>query len=138
MSITEIKEGDSVLARHIPAAVAWGNDGLSFFSQDPEYMQVGVWKYSANKELKAHKHNEVSREILWTQEVIFVKSGKIRADIYDSKKSKVAEIMMGSGDIIILLSGGHGYTILEDSTQVLEVKNGPYLGADIDRMRLEV
>jgi hypothetical protein len=35
-----------------------------------------------------------------------------------------------------LLRGGHGYEILEDGTQVLEVKNGPYLGPDVDRRRL--
>ena len=37
----------------------------------------------------------------------------------------------------MLLRGGHGYEILEDGTQVLEVKNGPYLGPDVDRRRLK-
>ena len=135
MSVIEIKEGEVVLARHIPATAAW-NEGLSFFSQDNEYMQVGVWGYSAGKELKAHIHNEVTREVLWTQEVIFVRNGKIRANIYDTKENKVAELEVGAGDIIILLRGGHGYDILEDGTQVLEVKNGPYVGPDLDRRRL--
>ncbi len=135
MSVVEIKEGDVVLARHIPASAAW-NEGLSFFSQDNEYIQVGVWGYSAGKELKAHIHNEVTREVLWTQEVIFVRTGKIRANIYDTSETKVAELMVGAGDIIILLRGGHGYDIIEDGTQVLEVKNGPYVGPDLDRRRL--
>jgi hypothetical protein len=135
MSVVEIKEGDMVLARHIPATANW-NEGLSFFSKDEEYIQVGVWGYSAGKELKAHIHNEVTREVLWTQEVIFVRNGKIRANIYDTKENKVAEVEVGAGDIIILLRGGHGYDILEDGTQVLEVKNGPYVGPDRDRRRL--
>jgi len=135
MSVVEIKEGEIVLARHIPASAAW-NEGLSFFSQDNEYIQVGVWGYSAGKELKAHIHNEVPREVLWTQEVIFVRTGKIRANIYNTSETKVAELIVGSGDIIILLRGGHGYDIIEDGTQVLEVKNGPYVGPDLDRRRL--
>lgn len=135
MSVVEIKEGDVVLARHIPASAAW-NEGLSFFSQDNEYIQVGVWGYSAGKELKAHIHNEVTREVLWTQEVIFVRTGKIRANIYDTSETKVAELIVGAGDIIILLRGGHGYDIIEDGTQVMEVKNGPYVGPDLDRRRL--
>jgi hypothetical protein len=135
MSVVEIKEGEIVLARHIPASAAW-NEGLSFFSQDNEYIQVGVWGYSAGKELKAHIHNEVPREVLWTQEVIFVRTGKIRANIYDTSETKVAELIVGAGDIIILLRGGHGYDIIEDGTQVLEVKNGPYVGPDLDRRRL--
>jgi hypothetical protein len=44
-------------------------------------------------------------------------------------------MIVDEGDILILLQGGHGYEILEDGTQVLEVKNGPYIGADLDRRR---
>ena len=135
MSVVEIKEGEMVLARHIPANVAW-NEGLSFFSQDSEYMQVGVWGYEAGKQLKAHIHNEVAREVLWTQEVLFVRRGKIQANIYDANENKIAELVVSAGDVIILLRGGHGYDILEDGTQVLEVKNGPYVGPELDRRRI--
>lgn len=135
MTIREIKEGELILARHIPAADAWGS-GLNFFSQDSEYVQVGSWGYSAGKELLAHSHNDVKREVLWTQEVLYIRKGRIRADIYDTSNLKVAELIGEQGDLLILLIGGHGYVILDEGTQVLEVKNGPYLGADIDRRRL--
>ena len=133
-TIVEIKEGDLVLARHIPASAAWV-DGLNFFSQDGDFIQVGVWGYGAGKELKAHIHNEVSREVLWTQEVLFVRSGKLRARIYNTKEELIEQRVVSAGDIIILLRGGHGYDILEDGTQVLEVKNGPYVGPERDRRR---
>ena len=133
--IVEIKEGDLVLARHIPATAAW-QDGLNFFSQDEDFIQVGIWGYGADKELKAHIHNEVKREVLWTQEVLFVRTGKLRANIFDTNENKVAELQVNTGDVIILLRGGHGYDILEDGTQVLEIKNGPYVGPDLDRKRL--
>lgn len=135
MAIQEIKVGGLVLARHIPAEDAWGQS-LKFFSPDHDYIQVGVWVYQAGKELLAHAHNEVKREVLWTQEVLYIRRGRIRADIYDSSSAKVTEIFAGEGDILVLLRGGHGYQILEDGTQVLEIKNGPYVGADADRKRL--
>lgn len=131
----EIKEGELVLARHIPATAAW-KDGLNFFSNDDDFIQVGIWGYGAGKELKAHIHNEVKREVLWTQEVLFVRQGKIRANIFDTQEKKVAELEVNTGDVIILLRGGHGYDILEEGTQVLEIKNGPYVGPDRDRRRL--
>ena len=134
-NIVEIKEGNLILARHIPASAAW-NEGLSFFSQDTEFIQVGIWGYDQGKELKAHIHNEVKREVLWTQEVLFVRRGKIRANVFDTQERKVAVLEVLAGDVIILLRGGHGYEILEDGTQVLEVKNGPYVGPDLDRRRL--
>ena len=135
MSIVEIKEGELVLARHIPAEAAWSG-GLKFFSQDEDFIQVGTWGYPANTILKAHIHNEVPRQVLWTQEVLYVRKGSIKASIFNTAEKKVAELVIGTGDVVILLRGGHGYEILEDGTEVLEVKNGPYVGADRDRRRL--
>jgi hypothetical protein len=68
--------------------------------------------------------------------VLLVRKGKIRASIYDTHEVLVEQIDVSEGDIIILLRGGHGYEILENNTQVLEIKNGPYVGADADRRRL--
>jgi hypothetical protein len=133
--IIEIKEGNLVLARHVPSDAAW-RDGLSFFSNDQDFIQVGIWGYGVGKELKPHIHNEVERKVLWTQEVLFVKKGKISASIFDTTEKKVAELLIKTGDIIILLRGGHGYEVLEEGTQVLEIKNGPYVGADSDRRRI--
>jgi hypothetical protein len=134
-AIVEIKEGDLVLARYIPASVAW-KDGLNFFSKDDDFIQVGIWGYEAGKALKAHIHNRVIRKVPWTQEVLFVKKGKIRAHVYNNNEQKITEIDVNAGDLIVLLRGGHGYEILEDGTQVLEIKNGPYVGPDVDRRRL--
>jgi len=131
--IVEIKEGNLVLARLIPACAVW-KDGLNFFSQDEDFIQVGVWGYGAGKELKAHIHNEVKREVHWTQEVLFVRTGKLRANIFDTSETKVADLEVNAGDLIILLRG-HGYEILVEGTQVLEIKNGPYVGPDLDRRR---
>jgi len=135
MAITEIKDGDLVLARHIPASDAWG-DGLRFFSPEGDFQQVGTWGYGQGKTLLAHSHNEVARQVPWTQEVLYIRAGRVRAEVFDAQDFKVAELSAGAGDILVLLRGGHGYEILEDGTQVLEIKNGPYLGADVDRRRL--
>lgn len=132
--IREIKKNNIILARYIPSS-SW-NTGLSFFSKDKEYIQVGAWKYGKGKELLAHIHNRVERKIERTQEVLFIIKGKIQANIYDLKGKLVTRLKVFENDILILLHCGHGYKILEDDTQVLEIKNGPYLGAEIDRRRI--
>jgi hypothetical protein len=124
----------TVLARYI-SENDWG-DGLSFYSDDSDFIQVGTWAYPAGKELLAHRHNRVDREVFRTQEVVFVRRGSLRAEIFDLDDTLVDTITAGAGDFIVLLGGGHGYHILEDDTKVLEVKNGPYPGADADRTRL--
>lgn len=134
--IITVKEGDLLLAKYIPSEFAW-KGGLNFFSADEDFIQVGTWGYDSGKNLKAHIHNHVKREVNWTQETLFVKKGRIRADIYNTKSEKLKSIQVNEGDIIVLLRGAHGYEVLEDDTQVLEIKNGPYVGADLDRRRIQ-
>lgn len=133
MNIKEIVKDSIVLARYIPSD-SW-KEGLNFFSQDQEYVQAGAWWYDAGKELLPHIHNEVPRTVVRTQELLYIRKGKILAKIYDLNENFVEELEVSEGDTLILLNSGHGYKILEDGTQVLEVKNGPYLGAEIDRRR---
>lgn len=130
----EVTKNKEILARYIPAG-SW-KEGLSFFSKDDEFIQAGTWKYGKGKQLLGHIHNVVERKINRTQEVIYVVKGSIEASIYDLKGSFVEKLNANTGDFIILLNCGHGYTILEDGTQVLEIKNGPYLGPEIDRKRI--
>ena len=131
----EVVKDGIVLARHISKEDI--NPGLNFFSKDREYVQVGVWgHYEKGKELAAHIHNTVERQIDRTYEVLYVINGAIKADIYDMEENRIETLAVKQGEILILLESGHGYSILEEDTTVLEVKNGPYFGAETDRRRI--
>lgn len=131
----EVKKDGIVLARHILQEDI--QDGLNFFSQDEEFIQVGAWAYKEGKELLAHIHNEVPRTVTRTCEVLYIVNGALEATIYDLEEKKVEAFIVKKGEILILLECGHGYRILEENTKVLEIKNGPYLGAEVDRYRIE-
>ena len=132
---TEVWSDGVQLAKLVKQSLLWKTE-FCFFSDDKDFVQVGTWNYSRGKHLKAHIHNEVSRTIDRTQEVLIVQSGSLMASIYNDLGEFVETLIVGSGDILILISGGHGYEILSDDTRVIEIKNGPYLGADIDRRRI--
>ncbi len=136
MAIREIRDGAVLLARHVTAE-EWEKEGLAFFSQDAEFLQVGVWHYEGGKRLLAHTHNDVVRAVQRTHETLYVRKGRIEARIFNEAREQVDTLIAGEGDILTLMSGGHGYTVLEDGTQVLEIKNGPYVGATQDRVRIE-
>ena len=136
MGVREIKDGELMLARHVTAD-EWDKGGLGFFSQDSEFLQVGIWNYDSGKRLLAHTHNDVARTFQRTHETLYVRRGRIEARIFNEGRELVDTLQVGEGDMLTLMSGGHGYTILEDGTQVLEIKNGPYLGAERDRIRIE-
>ena len=133
MNVKEVKKDNEVLARLVKAE-DW-NEGLGFYSNEEEVIQVGTWQYDSGKELMKHIHNEVDRTITRTNEVLYVVSGKVKAFIYDLEEILVEELMVNTGDTLILLDCGHGYEIMADNTKVIEIKNGPYLGAETDRRR---
>lgn len=135
ITMKEIVKDNTVYARFVPSE-AW-KEGLSFFSNDEDYIQVGAWCYEKGKKLLAHIHNQAERVVKHTQEVLYIKKGSVKASVYDGQGVFIENIIVREGDTLVLLCGGHGYEILEDGTQVLEIKNGPYLGAEVDRRRIE-
>ena len=74
-----------------------------------------------------HLHNSVKREVSFTKEVLFIKSGKVRVDFYNEKKIYFESRVLDKGDVILLAFGGHGFYMLEPS-EIIEVKQGPYSG----------
>lgn len=115
------------------------SEGLNFYSDTGDFLQVGTWRYNAGLYLGPHIHNEgTDREIDRTQEVVHVLEGMLQADILTEEGVLLDTLTLKKGDTLVLLSGGHGYRILEDNTVVLEIKNGPYLGPEKDRRKVEI
>ena len=110
--------------------------GISFYSNDEDFIQVGTWNYEKGQYLAAHNHNIMERKINRTNEIIIILEGKLKIDVYNENDEKIAELEAKKNDLLIMINGGHGYHILEDNTKVIEIKNGPYLGAEKDRRRL--
>ena len=64
-----------------------------------------------------------------TQEVLFIKKGILRVDFYDEYEDYLESRDLHAGDIILLVSGGHGFQVLEE-VEMIEVKQGPYAGEE--------
>ena len=85
--------------------------------------------------IEPHVHNSVPRQVQFTKEVLFIKSGKVRVDFYDDSQNYLESCILNPGDVILLAFGGHGFEMLEAS-EIIEVKQGPYAG-DADKTRFE-
>lgn len=81
------------------------------------------------KVIDAHVHNLVHRNVVLTQEVLVIKKGMLRVDFYDEYEDYLESRTIGAGDVILLVSGGHGFKVLEE-LEMIEVKQGPYAGVD--------
>ena len=122
--------GETVAMFHKPSE--W-KEGLDFLTNDDTYVQAGTWWYQTGKELKPHRHKINPRQLMRTQETIILESGKLCVNLYDQDNNIFHKEILEKGDIGIILTVGHGYTILEDDTKVLEVKPGPFNSVEEDK-----
>jgi hypothetical protein len=112
---------------------AWQADRTTFLTPDDNGLQMGMIVYGAGQDIPAHVHLPVTREVHGTNECIVVRKGRCRVTIYDSQRNFVAQRDLEQGAIILLVGGGHGFHLHED-TILFEVKQGPYVG-DADKER---
>ena len=102
-------------------------DGIEFFTPSDYSQQLGYMKRPVGYVIAAHFHNPVPREMSYTSEVLFIKSGRIRVDFYSMDKQYLESSVLERGDVILLAFCGHGFEMLEES-EIIEVRQGPYLG----------
>ncbi len=102
-------------------------EGVDFITPNEYSQQVAYMHHKTGRVIDAHVHNLVHRNVVLTQEVLFIKKGKLRVDFYDEYEDYLESRILESGDVILLVSGGHGFTVLED-VEMIEVKQGPYAG----------
>ena len=110
-----------------------GDPGITFFTPPDFSQQLAYMNHPKGYEIGGHTHREIERQIFYTQEVLFVWSGRVRATFYDRDETRVTSRDLNAGDVVMLVSGGHGFEMLED-TEMIEVKQGLYMG-DQDKIR---
>ncbi|MEQ1733126.1 MAG: hypothetical protein ABL940_05605 [Bacteroidia bacterium] len=112
---------------------SYTNTGIEFFTTENDSQQLGYMNRPQGYEILPHRHNIVQREVNLTQEVLYIKSGKVRVDFYDNEQNYLESRIVYKGDVILLADGGHGFMMLEQS-EIIEVKQGPYCG-ERDKVR---
>lgn len=132
-AVERILDGETIIAIIIRAS--FNEPGVHFFSQPHFSQQLGSINHRVGHVVAPHVHNRVPREVMYTQETLFIRSGRCRVDLYRNDRSFLTSVELGSGDVILLSTGGHGLEILEDCSMI-EVKQGPYAGEG-DKTRFE-
>jgi len=97
-------------------------------------LQVSAIKFNKFQEVKKHKHLPLRRETIGTSEIWLVTKGKFKITLFDTDNSKIREFTLGVGDLVVFFDGGHSLTAMSKNARILEFKNGPYKGADLDKI----
>jgi len=129
--IIEVKAAGELLA--IILRSTYRQQGVHFLTSNDLSQQLAFMRHPAGKAIEPHVHNAVERRVTQTQESLFIRKGRMRVDFYDGNRTYLESYELRSGDVILLIRGGHGFEMLED-TEFVEVKQGPYAG-DQDKTR---
>ena len=131
--IESIIDGDIQLALIVRSS--FKKNGIEFFTPGSYSQQLGYMNRPAGYVIPPHVHNPVARQVEFTKEVLFIRSGRVRVDFYSEDQVYLESTILEAGDVILLARGGHGFRMLEP-TEIIEVKQGPYAG-DADKTRFE-
>jgi len=121
----EIRDGETIVA--VIIRTSFQEPGVHFFSESHFSQQLGVINYPTGHTIVPHVHNRVPREVMYTQETLFIRSGSVRVDLYRDDRTFLCDRVLRAGDAILLSTGGHGFRVLEECSMI-EVKQGPYAG----------
>lgn len=110
--------------------------GVSFVTENHVTLQMAYMNWPAGHEIAAHVHNPIPRMVTHSLEALVIKSGLLRADFYSGDQAYIESRLLGAGSAVLLISGGHGFYVIEDA-EFFEVKQGPYVG-ERDKERFEL
>ena len=120
-------EDETLLAYIIRAG--FSSDITSFITPPEHNFQVGFVVHPQGGEIQSHFHRSIDRHVPNTSEVLVVRQGRCEIDVFDDHKRIVETLQLAPGDVMVMVAGGHGFRMLED-TVLLEIKQGPYIGIE--------
>ena len=126
-SIIEIRNKQNLYALIIKKKRRFIKNGVDFLTKDKDLLQLGFINHKKNHHIKSHIHLKKPRIINYCTEVLLIEKGKVKIKFFDNKSSDIKkDKILNKGDIIILFQGGHGFKVIE-KTQIIEIKQGPYV-----------
>jgi len=131
--IEQITAGERLLAIIVRAQVSTEKK-YNFLTDQQSPLQLGISSYAGGELITPHAHLRTEVTVPSGQEYILVRSGKLRVTLYDAQTREPLSVQdLNAGDSILLVSGGHGFEVVEPC-QILEVKQGPYLSKEKDKV----
>jgi hypothetical protein len=122
------------------AEVIWRDtsvDQTTFFSPAESSFQFGLLAHGAGFVEKPHYHREFDRSIRDLQQMFVVQRGVVAVDLYSDSGELIRDLVLRSGDAIVLIHGVHSIRVIEDM-QAISIKQGPFLGAEFDKVEVDV
>lgn len=110
--------------------------GTIFPTPEEESFQFGYSQVESDKTINPHIHNRVKRIIDNTSEFLFVLSGRMEISILNELGEIINNVILTNNMCLLQFYGGHKIKIFK-GTRFFELKQGPYLGKNIDKKEIK-
>jgi hypothetical protein len=108
-----------------------------FFSPPESSFQFGLLAHEAGYQEPPHYHQEFERKVKDLQQMFVVQRGVVGVQLFDDDGKLLKEVILKTGDAIVLIHGAHAIRVIEDM-QCISVKQGPFLGDSFDKVDIKV
>lgn len=125
MKGVEVIERDGVTYAIVVRGDVQSDQRYNFICPDHYPFQLGVSFYRGGDVVRDHEHLPRQLSISMFQELVLVTRGRAAMRLYDGGRRLIGTWSLASGDLVLLIAGGHGFDMLED-TKIVEVKQGPF------------
>ena len=132
--IEHIRDGGRPLA--IILRAAYEPESIEFLTSQDESLQLSVMRRPKGHVITPHLHKPVERTVQYTYEALYIVRGRVEVTFFNERREVVTRRELAQGDCVMLMTGGHGFRVLEDC-KMIEVKQGPYAGTDFDKFRFD-
>jgi hypothetical protein len=132
--IEQIRHSDRLLA--IILREEYEPDSIEFLTTNDQSLQLGVMRRPRGHVIEPHVHKPVPRQVRDGYEALFIARGRVEVTFFSDRRELVTTRELRQGDCILLMTGGHGFRMLEDC-KMIEVKQGPYVGTDVERFTFD-
>ena len=107
-----------------------------FFSPPESSFQFGLLAHKSGYEEPPHYHKEFKRTVSDLQQMFVVQRGKVGVQLFSDEGKLIKDIVLNSGDAIVLIHGAHEIKAIGDM-QCISVKKGPFLGDECDNVLIK-
>jgi len=109
---------------------------INFLTDETNNFQIASLNHKKGHIIPAHIHKPIKRNIIGTDEMLYVEEGKMKVLFYSKDKKKIGEEILEKGDLVNLIHEYHGFEFLKKS-RIIYVKQGPYQNKQTDKKILK-
>ena len=122
---TIVKNSDGIVVGGVFCRLSTKQD-VEFLNLQGNNLEVGFMNRDKSNNVKAHYHNNISRNIEGTHEILVFLSGKAKVVFYEIDGKLIDSIKVSSPCLVFFNGGGHEVKFSE-KCEIIEIKQGPYL-----------